>query len=313
MGKKQGMNRGFDYSDSYEDTSYNTTSSGTDALNRPILIISVIAGVVFWFICFLLYRNLLERIPRALLIGILFAVLSAGVCLTINVVSRKGGDYKGDILSGGTEKIILFAGTLVIFGAAVLFQWIYGLNLSHRVDKPTAYIFVMDDSGSMSSNDPSFERYTSIQTVMEGMPADFPYMVYGFSDEAYVIRDMNPPKPDESYNVQSHGGTNIKGALERVLQDYDTGVWTGGSNPKVLLLSDGESNGAMNKLLKDYARKGISISTVGFGAVNSKLMQKIATNIVIPLLFIMFFSNSLFSRILFNVSSVVVGKALSVE
>ena len=275
--RKQNMYDDFSYSDPFDDSSYTMTSSGTDTLNIPILVSSVIAGAVLWFVCYLLYKGLLTHIPRALLIGILFAVLTVGICLTIFIISNMGGDYKGDIFGGGSETIlILIGGTLLLFGLAILFQWIYGMNFSHQVDEPTSYIFVIDDSGSMEGNDPNYTRYSSILSVMDGMPEDFPYMVYGFTTDAYILRDMKPRQNGESFAGESDGGTDIKAALDRVLQDYKNGVWDGGNNPKVLLLSDGESYGLMRRLLNDYAREGISISTVGFGSVNSRLMQRIA-------------------------------------
>lgn len=274
---KQPIYDDFGYSDPFCDSSYMMTASGTDTLNIPVILGSVVAGAVLWFICYLLYKGLLNHMPRALLIGTLFAILSVGICLTVFVISNMGGDFKGDILGNEKATILMLAGgTFLIFGLGVLFQWIYGMNFSNEVNTPTSYIFVIDDSGSMEGNDPENSRFGSILTVMEKMPEDFPYMVYSFTSDAYILRDMSPLRVGESFAGESDGGTDITAALERILRDYENRVWDGGRNPKVLLLSDGESFGFIRLLLNDYAREGISVSTVGFGSVNDRLMQRIA-------------------------------------
>lgn len=274
---KQPVYDDFSYSDPCCDSSYTMTTSGTDTLNMPVLLSSIAVGAVLWVVCYLLYKGFLDHMARVLLIGILFALLCIGVCLTVFVVSNMGGDFKGDVMGNEKATILMLAGgTFLIFGLGVLFQWIYGMNFSNEVNTPTSYIFVIDDSGSMEGNDPENLRFGSILTMMEKMPEDFPYMVYSFTSNAYILRDMSPLRTGDSFTGESDGGTDIKAALERVLQDYENGVWDGGGNPKVLLLSDGESFGFIRSLLNDYAREGISVSTVGFGSVNDRLMQRIA-------------------------------------
>jgi hypothetical protein len=242
-----------------------------------MILITAVVGLVLWLLCRFVYHALFANAARALVIGIIFLILAVGVVVVVFAASHHNGTYLGDVFRNNQELcLFLGGGVLAVFGLAVLFQWIYGINFSAKDDTPTSYIFVIDDSGSMAGNDPQNTRYSAILTVMDNMPEDFPFMVYNFTTDCYVVRDMAPMQDNESFSGNSDGGTDIRGALATVLNDYDAGVWDGGENPKVLLLSDGESYGFIRKILNRYAKEGIAVSTVGFGAVNDSLMQKIA-------------------------------------
>ena len=242
-----------------------------------MLIITVVVGFVLWALCRILYNTLLMTVPRVLLIAIIFCIFSLIMTLVVFVASHMDSTYMGDLFSGDGETYLFLAvGVVIIFALAALFQWIYGLNFSQTNATPTSYVFVIDDSGSMEGNDPGSTRYSAIRRVMDDTPEGFPYMVYNFTTDCYIIRDMGPVTSNDSFSGESNGGTDIQGALATVLGDHDSGLWDGGDNPKVLLLSDGESMGFIRKTLNRYAKEGIAVSTVGFGSVNDRLMQKIA-------------------------------------
>lgn len=257
----------------------NRRPGGIDTINVKMIIVSAIIGIILWLLCALIYNALDTSVPRALLIGIIFGILSLGVSIVVYITSTLGGTYSDDILGGSTAitLLALVVGSAVIFGVAIFFQWLYGLNFSQAVSMPTSYIFVIDDSGSMSVNDPTDLRYSSILEVMDDMPRNFPYMVYNFTTSAYVVRDMGPRTDDDSFGGRSDGNTDIKGTLTEVMEDYKAGKWDGGDNPKVLLLSDGESAGSYTRILNEYEKNGIAISTVGFGEANDQLMEQIAS------------------------------------
>ena len=248
-------------------------------LNIPVLIGSVIAGAALWFLCRFLYRLWADALPQTLVMGIVFTLLGLGVCVVVCLISRIGGTYQGNLFGRSDRSLPILAGGLAaLFLLAALFQWLYSLDFKDRSADPTSYIFVIDDSGSMSGNDPADSRFDAIRTVMESMPADFPFMVYRFTDRAELMRDMAPLTAGDDFSFgESNGGTDIKAALQTVLFDLQSGLWDGGDNPRVLLLSDGQSNGTLRTLLKDYVAEGISVSTIGFGSPNDRLMQRIAT------------------------------------
>ena len=177
---------------------------------------------------------------------------------------------------------MLLVGIIIIFGVGTLFQWLYSLNPNDENIAPTSYIFVIDDSSSMQDNDSSGERFRAIHVVLKDMPDDFPYMVYGFSNDAIIVKKMGPisdgiPQFEGNYS----GGTEIKLTLTKIMSDMENGVWDGGETPKVILLTDGYATDIgwftnISKILKQYAAKHVSISTVGLGQVDTNLMNKIA-------------------------------------
>jgi hypothetical protein len=86
---------------------------------------------------------------------------------------------------------------------------------------------------------------------------------------------------EEPLTGYSNGGTAIRGALETVISDYKNGVWDGGDAPKVVLLTDGIATdvslfSSINNVLGEYVDEGISVSTVGLGAADDRLMTQIA-------------------------------------
>lgn len=149
------------------------------------------------------------------------------------------GAFEENILNGGgagSVLIAIFASTVLIAALGTLFQWIYGLHYDREPTEPTAYIFVIDDSGSMESNDPDQLRYAAVNKVLEKKPADFPYMIYGFSNQVSILREMMPIS-DGAMDItgNNRGGTCIKKVMNQVIADYQNHIWEGGeaseSNP----------------------------------------------------------------------------------
>lgn len=254
--------------------------------NLVMLIASLVLGVVSWILGLLVYNATVDVWPRPLVIGVSFGILALVVLVGVFIVSTLQGTFSENILTGGgsgSVLVIVFLAVILIIALGSLFQWIYGLHYEKEQTDPTSYIFVIDDSGSMESNDPNQQRYTAINEVLEKKPTDFPYMVYGFSDQVSLLREMAPVSSGNSSFVgNSYGGTSIKGALDQVILDYQNNVWDGGNSPKVILLTDGYATDlgwftSINSTLKQYSQNHISVSTVGLGSVDKSLMQKIAS------------------------------------
>jgi hypothetical protein len=238
--------------------------------------------------CNLIYDACVDNLPRPILIGLLFWILYIAVAATVFITGGIRSTFADESVPDFLDskiKIILavVAGGITVFLFATLFQWIYGLNAEKADVNPTSYVFIIDDSDSMLGNDPNVLRYSSIKEIINKMPVGFPYMVYSFSDTATLIKDMAPAADADALippeNAES--GTMMKAALAQVFDDYESGVWSGGTDPKVVLLSDGVAQdiGVFDSgraLLDRYSKNGISISTVGFGAVNKRIMNNIA-------------------------------------
>ena len=260
-------------------TKRSSSGSGSD-LNIGVIPASIVAGIIAWFLGSILYSAMLDSIPRPVVIGIVFTVLYLFLLIAVVLVSVIQRQFQGNAV---TLLISFLAGALVVFLLAALFQFIYGLDFKTNISGPSSYVFIIDDSGSTSGSDPDQLRYKAIDDVLQGEDAGMPYMVYSFSDSTVIVRDMGPAAAGEQpLQGQNLGGTMIKGALETAIRDYRNGVWdAGGDKPKVVLLTDGYASdigffSRIDYLLDEYVEEGISISIVGLGNADEKLMKQIA-------------------------------------
>lgn len=262
-------------------------------INKTVALMSVFAGVLSWFGCHYIYTTYSDKLSESVMIGSRCAVLFAAVFLTVLLGSMIAGSFNKEselFVDFGHMAAYFICSLIGIFVLAMGLEFIYECNPNIKSIEPTSYIFVIDESGSMSGNDPGGLRYEAIPEIMKAAEEGFPYMVYTFSDDTQIIRDMAPLDAEyEPIPVNSDGGTAICGTILRILQDYKNGVWDGGSNPKVVFLTDGSATdlsnvflwfrGNMpefNAALEEYYNLGINISTVGLGSVDREIMTKMA-------------------------------------
>lgn len=262
-------------------------------INKIVALMSVFAGVLSWCGCRYIYTTYGDKLSGPVMIGSLCAFLFTAVFLTVLLGSMVTGSFNkdSDLYEDFGQMITYFIYSLIgVFVLSMGLEFIYERNPNIKSIEPTSYIFVIDESGSMSGNDPSGLRYEAIPEIMKAASEGFPYMVYTFSNDTQIVRDMGPLEAEyEPIPVNSNGGTAIRGTILRILQDYKNGVWDGGSNPKVVFLTDGSatdlSNGFLwfkgnmpefNAALEEYYNLGINISTVGLGSVDPEIMTKMA-------------------------------------
>lgn len=262
-------------------------------INKIVALMSAIAGILTWLGCRYIYTTYSGKLPGPVMIGALCSLLFAVIFLTVIVGSMATGSFnkESDLYEDFGQLVTYFIGGLIgVLALSMGLEYIYERNPNIKSIEPTSYIFVIDESGSMSSNDPSGLRYEAVSEIMKAAEEGFPYMVYTFSNDTQIVRDMGPL--DEEYTaipVNSNGGTAIRGTILKILQDYKDGVWDGGPNPKVVFLTDGSatdlSNGFLwfkgnmpefNTALEEYYNLGINISTVGLGHVDREIMTKMA-------------------------------------
>ena len=262
-------------------------------INKTVALMSVFAGVLSWFGCHYIYTSYSDKLSESVMIGSLCAVLFAAVFLTVLLGSMITGSFNKEselFVDFGHMAAYFICSLIGIFVLVMGLEFIYECNPNIKSIEPTSYIFVIDESGSMSGNDPGGLRYEAIPEIMKATEKGFLYMVYTFSDDTQIIRDMAPLDAEyEPIPVNSDGGTAICGTIIRILQDYKNGVWDGGSNPKVVFLTDGSatdlSNGFLwfrgnmpefNAAIEEYYDLDINISTVGLGSVDREIMTKMA-------------------------------------
>ena len=265
----------------------------TSEINKGVALVSLFSGVLAWFTCRYLYYSLHDRLSGPVLMAMLFSLLFLITFFSVIISSLITGSFNKDsLLYDGVYSIFHHFAfcILVISILSGSLEYLYELNPHTMEFEPSSYIFVLDESGSMEDNDPNGLRYKAIPDIVREKGNCFPYMIYAFSNNSKILRQMAPLSTGaEDIPVTNSGGTSIRGTLLRILQDYKKGVWNGGDNPKVILLTDGYAtdldNGFLwfrgnvpefNETLEEFSELEINISTVGLGNVDQELMRKIA-------------------------------------
>lgn len=262
-------------------------------INKPVFLISAVAGGILWFFCNYLYSTYRLKIAGFLMIPALCTFLFTFLFLIIWISSVVTGSFnkKNHLYTSIWGMLKYFSLSIVIiFFLSMLLEYLYELNPNQKITEPTSYIFVIDESASMSSNDPNGLRYNAISEIMNSPENTLPYMVYAFSSESRILRDMGYlTSNEEEIPINCDGATSIRETTLRILQDYKDKKWSGGKNPKIIFLTDGFAtdldNGFLwfkgnvpefNTALEEYCKLGINISTVGLGSVDKQLMRKMA-------------------------------------
>lgn len=266
---------------------------GKTHINKRVVVLSAVTGVVIWLLSRGFYSAWNLKMPGLLMIPVLCTTLFIALFATVWVGSMLTGsfDRESNLYSGGGTMLrYMTLGILCVFASSMLLEFLYELNPNKKIIEPTSYIFVIDESGSMSGNDPNGLRYEAIKEIMNSQDNQLPYMVYSFASEPRVLRNMGVLEANEKVlPVTCDGGTAIFETTLRILQDYKDGKWKGGNNPKIIFLTDGFATDLDNRFLwfkgnipefnvalEEYSDMGINISTVGLGTVDKNLMRKMA-------------------------------------
>jgi PKD repeat protein/secreted trypsin-like serine protease len=143
-----------------------------------------------------------------------------------------------------------------------------------------ATALVIDNSGSMSSNDPSLlRRDASVAYVNSAVPGDYVGAV-GFEDSAYDIAGMGvlPATKDAitgalNSGIHAGGGTNIGAGLTQACDMLNDPALP--SRRAAILLTDGVGGYSDEDVC--FANKGWHVYTIGLGSgVDANLLERIA-------------------------------------
>lgn len=251
-------------------------------ISKRMLIGTAITGAIYFLVGEFLYRTLLNKIPTPLLVGLYFLGLMVFVLIGINIIGttmpRSSKGYKDIVLR-------CLALCVAMLAAGALLELVYEVCFRERVNTPSSYVFALDNSGSMTSNDPENQRYDAIQATLENKKPDFQFAVYTFANSPDLIRPMGPVSDGTEFDLEEpNGGTGIKTIMETMYEDIDSGALNLGKNGKILLFTDGYATdmkpiigkASLNRVLEKFSNKGISISTVGLGDPDDELMDMIA-------------------------------------
>lgn len=131
-------------------------------------------------------------------------------------------------------------------------------------------IFVIDDSGSMSSNDRSNNRLTVARKLIDNLPQNSRAAVVSFASSVKVLqsltadRDVLKDKLTTNY-FKSSGGTYMYSGINSAFGLFDEE--SDNSLKSIVVLTDGETSGtnSHSSVMQKAQNAGIQIYTVGLG------------------------------------------------
>jgi len=248
--------------------------------SKVMLFGSIIVGIIYAVLGEFIYNITQQLLPNILVTFIywmaMFGFFGIAIWLISNLAYSK---YPNKII--GKTLVLSLVLMLVL---APLLELFYDMTFSGNMfKKQSSFLFLIDDSGSMTISDPMGQRYDAIESVLNGKKKSFKYGVYSFSDEPKVTREWGPISSGDEVPQNRHpeGGTAIRGTLERVINDIENGDLDIDDSTKVVLLSDGDPTDAystdeFDDVLDKYNDLGIAINTVGLAYTNDEYMSYIA-------------------------------------
>lgn len=246
-------------------------------------VVSIIAGVLICVVCDRFRDSYSDVFPLSVMIGLAFVALLFLVGLTVLILSSAMLTFRADILSGqlGMGRVILLflVGTIVVGCLGGVFQFLYQTDLVSGIKTSGDYIFLIDDSPSMTINDPNQQRYSALKQILESRPSGSKYMVYAFATDAKLVQPMTSVKEGVPTLSPSEVGpsTRYGTVLSTVIDDYEKGVWQS-SNPVVIFFTDGYPMDTVNSsILNRFVSAGIPINTVGLGDVDTVILNWISS------------------------------------
>lgn len=137
--------------------------------------------------------------------------------------------------------------------------------------------FVIDTSGSMSSNDRNKYRVKLAEHFINKKEAEDKMALIGFSGSSSVYQGLTADKESLLANIHklgtSSGGTHISAGIDSAIQQLKNSK---DRNKKIILLTDGEGT-FYDSSLEQAKSENIKIYTIGLGTnYNKTLLEKIA-------------------------------------
>ncbi len=257
-------------------------------LNKTVLIVGLIAGLVAGILASILYSSFVDSWSRPVLIGLLFLIFTLLVGFALFITMNSIGESDESFLFLSSNGLIIagvVASMMILFGLGALLEVIYEADKS-IANQPVSYVFLLDESGSMESNDAECERYNAVNNMVKLLPGETDYAVYMFADDTICVRDMAPVShgdfvADTALADSIGAGTAIRDGLETVLADIRSGrLSSSGDSIRVILLTDGSATDmtafiGSRKVIKAYKSAHVSISAVGLGNVDQRLLNKL--------------------------------------
>ncbi len=160
-----------------------------------------------------------------------------------------------------------------------------------KAEMPRAnFVFLVDVSGSMATNDKLFLLKAGLRELVSNMNPDDRISIVTYSGEVKKVLESTLVK-DAATIIQAidllnasgctNGGEALKMAYEEAMANYDPKC-----NNRVILGTDGDFNvgvtstEALTEMVESYAKKGIYMTCLGFGMgnLNDVMMESISNH-----------------------------------
>lgn len=282
--------------DMEEDYSWSTGSSvglerpsaktyGPRKFNRKLFIHALVGALVGAVIGQLIYGAMYNSAgSNVLMAGLILGVVALCILVACAVCEMRDPRLTVDQEMSLKNLGMMLAGAVLVFAVGCGTEFLYELGSAYTPVEFNDFVFVIDDSGSMSSTDPQNMRYQALAQLLDSMEEDKRAGLLRFNDVVsenpikmdYLTDAQRGALSDGISQYQSEGGTDIYLALQKALDMAEQNKVSGRA-PVVVLLSDGGSSVPINRLANQYLSAGVAISTVSLGnGADEGLLQNIA-------------------------------------
>ena len=237
------------------------------------LILSVLAGAIWMFLGGALVKLMLGKVWTPLVLAVYFG----GLALVLILVAWLCTMARGFTMAPKKYYGLAALAALGIFVLSGLFQLIYSSTIRIKTAERSAYIFMIDDSGSIS--DPQHLREEAVRQVMANCDPDYPFAVYSFTDQCKLLQDIQPASAAATMQLDlpCSGLTDVVKALRYVEDDIRSGRLRAGNAPRIILMTDGVfSDNGLRGVLSDALAMNITICTIGVDGSDPGVLQLIA-------------------------------------
>ena len=156
--------------------------------------------------------------------------------------------------------------------------------------KPVHLTFLVDTSGSMNSSDKLELVKRTLEMLTNELEDGDTVAIAAYAGSAGVILEPTPISQRDniiaSLRMMTSGGSTAMGAGIQLAYNLAEQQRTEGSVNRVIIASDGDANvgqtnhGTLSEGIKEYARNGITLTTLGFGQGNYRdtMMERLAND-----------------------------------
>jgi len=175
-------------------------------------------------------------------------------------------------------------------GHHVLRVGVQGRDLADEDRKPVRLTFLVDVSGSMSSQDKLGLAKRSLHFLVDQLGPEDSVALGTYAGATQMILDPTSANDKDAIhaaieNLRSGGGTAMSSGID-MAYDMAKRSYVRGAENRVVVMSDGDANigpSSHQQILtqiQDHAKEGISLTTVGFGMGNYQdtMMEQLAND-----------------------------------